>query len=118
VDAARAYLEATVRWEDVDGMSDQELSEALQNEARRALLGIEHDVPLSDEQLDTFAAVKDAELEAEQTQLGRDYLVNTGHFSEDEVASMTPEEVATALEVASRIALQGEWQETDTRVID
>ena len=114
---ARQYLKDTGRYTDVDSMSYAELNEAMETEAQRELLGITHNVHLTREQLASYASVQSEEMNSEAYDNARDSLVASGHFTEDEVQSMSNDEVAMALGVLQRI---GDWDgpASAVRVID
>src|SRR5690606_37548159 len=83
-------------------MTFEQLNDALNTEALRDQLGITHDVPQSQEQLETYAGVVAEELWQETWDGARSSLVTSGHFTAEEVAAMSNEEVITALGVLQR----------------
>lgn len=99
---AREYLAATGRYDNVESMTYEQLNDALNTEALRDQLGITHDVPQSQEQLETYAGVVAEELWQETWDGARSSLVTSGHFTAEEVAAMSNEEVITALGVLQR----------------
>lgn len=116
--AAREFLESTGRWPNAWEMTHEELNAAVSNESRRALLAIEHEVPQTDEQLDTYAGVVTDANEAEQVQQAKDQLVASGEFTQEEVDAMDPADVMIALEVVQRTADNKGWGDSAVRVSD